>query len=321
MDTGRRGVLAWEDLWIRRVGIAALVGSLLALLGFVLLQSSIGGSANFEGLREAHESSTQISLSGLATGIGYVLLSAPLFFLFKAVQQRSPRVRNQLIGLAILGPLLLGVSGALLAAGTQQAANTYLDGNAPLTAQEVKETAKECNEERKENGAKQFAEDFESANGAKPAAACLTKKGEEAKASNAIKDSGLITLGQFTGLAGGLTLVIALFYTGLWSMRTGLLTRFWGSLGMAVGVAALIGLTPLALLWFFYLGLLLVGILPGGRPPAWAAGEAIPWPTPGEKIAADLDPGEGEAVGPDRPETDGSPEGPREPPRKRKKRD
>ena len=108
MDTGRRGVLAWEDLWIRRVGIAALVGSLLALLGFVLLQSSIGGSANFEGLREAHESSTQISLSGLATGIGYVLLSAPLFFPGGSV---AASVRNQLIGLAILGPLLLGVSG------------------------------------------------------------------------------------------------------------------------------------------------------------------------------------------------------------------
>jgi hypothetical protein len=321
MDSGRSGVLAWENLWIRRMGVAALVGSLLALLGFFLLQSSIGGDANFEGLREAHDSSTQVSLSGLATGIGYVLLAAPLFFLFKAVQQRSPRVRNQLIGLAILGPLLLGVSGALLAAGTQQAANTYLDGNGPLTSQEVKETATECNEERKENGAKQFAEDFESSAGAKATQACLAKKGEEAKASNAIKDSGLITLGQFTGLAGGLTLVIALFYTGLWAMRTGLLSRFWGSLAMAVGVAALIGLTPLALLWFFYLGLLLVGILPGGRPPAWAAGEAIPWPTPGQKIAADLDPGEDEALGPEQPEADGHPDAPREPPRKRKQRD
>jgi hypothetical protein len=28
--------------------------------------------------------------------------------------------------------------------------------------------------------------------------------------------------------------------------------------------------------------------LPGGRPPAWDAGEAIPWPSPGEKAAAEL---------------------------------
>ena len=89
MDTGRSGVVAWEALWIRRVGIAALVGSLLALLGFVLLQSAIGGDANFEGLREAHDSSTQISVSGLATGIGYILLAAPLFFLFKAAQRAA----------------------------------------------------------------------------------------------------------------------------------------------------------------------------------------------------------------------------------------
>ena len=31
-------------------------------------------------------------------------------------------------------------------------------------------------------------------------------------------------------------------------------------------------------------------MLPGGRPPAWEAGEAIPWPTPGEKAAGELEP-------------------------------
>ena len=72
-------------------------------------------------------------------------------------------------------------------------------------------------------------------------------------------------------------------------MRTGLLTRFWGSLGMALGVAALLLLVQFTMIWFIYFGLLLLGRLPGGRPPAWAAGEAIPWPTPGEKAAASLE--------------------------------
>jgi hypothetical protein len=58
---------------------------------------------------------------------------------------------------------------------------------------------------------------------------------------------------------------------------------------MAVGIAALLGLTPFALLWFAYLGLLLPGRVPGGKPPAWEAGEAIPWPTAGEKAAAELE--------------------------------
>jgi hypothetical protein len=93
---------------------------------------------------------------------------------------------------------------------------------------------------------------------------------------------------------------------------------------MASGVAALIGLSPLVLIWFFYLGLLLIGTLPGGRPPAWAAGEAIPWPTPGEQAAAQLDGGEeagGEEAGADpvTPEP-GAGEGAARP-RKRKQRD
>ena len=36
-------------------------------------------------------------------------------------------------------------------------------------------------------------------------------------------------------------------------------------------------------LWFGYLGLLFLGKVPGGRPPAWEAGEAIPWLKPGEE--------------------------------------
>ena len=72
-------------------------------------------------------------------------------------------------------------------------------------------------------------------------------------------------------------------------MRVGLLTRFWGSLGMALGVAALLLLVQFTMIWFIYFGLLLLGRLPGGRPPAWAAGEAVPWPTPGEKAAESLE--------------------------------
>jgi hypothetical protein len=72
-------------------------------------------------------------------------------------------------------------------------------------------------------------------------------------------------------------------------MRTGLLTRFWGSLGMALGVAALLLRVEFTMIWFIYFGFLLLGRLPGGRPPAWDAGEAVPWPTPGEKAAESLE--------------------------------
>jgi hypothetical protein len=59
---------------------------------------------------------------------------------------------------------------------------------------------------------------------------------------------------------------------------------------MALGVAALVLLVQFCLIFFIYFGLLLIGKLPGGRPPAWAAGEAVPWPTPGERIAKEIEP-------------------------------
>ena len=75
-------------------------------------------------------------------------------------------------------------------------------------------------------------------------------------------------------------------------MRTGLLPRFWGSLGMALGVVTLLGLILFALVWFIYFALLVLGKVPGGKPPAWQSGEAEPWPTPGEKAAAEMEPGD-----------------------------
>ena len=96
---------------------------------------------------------------------------------------------------------------------------------------------------------------------------------------------------SFVRDAKALGFVIALFYSGLWAMRTGIMSRLWASLGMAAGVAFLLGpLFVITLLWFVYFGLLVLGKVPGGRPPAWAAGEAIPWATPGEKAAAELEP-------------------------------
>ena len=288
MEPDASQLIAREKQWETRAGIAALAGAVIALVGFVLLQRSLGGDTNFEGLQEAHEKSSTIWLSGVATAIGYALLIGPLLYLFRAAEARSPQVRGQLVGLVFLGPLLLGIAGLLLAAGTQQAANTYLDGKADSTLS-PKEAQTDCLQKRKEDSAKDFAGEFEGDNPGGPLAACQAQKREEDRASNAIEDSSVVTFGKFVGFAGGLSLVVALFYTGLWSLRTGLLSRFWGSLGMAVGIAALLGLTPFALLWFAYLGLLLLGRAPGGKPPAWEAGEAIPWPTPGEKAAAELE--------------------------------
>ena len=118
-------------------------------------------------------------------------------------------------------------------------------------------------------------------------------------AKDAINNAPLQALAAGFGIAGRLGFMVAMFYSCLYGLRTGLLSRLWGSLGMALGAVSFL-FPQFAVLWFIYLGLLIAGWLPGGRPPAWASGEAIPWPSPGEKAASQLEEAE-ESESPDEP--------------------
>src|SRR5918995_2814456 len=135
-------------------------------------------------------------------------------------------------------------------------------------------------------------------------------------AEDLIRDQGTYSAAQGFTFAGTLGFVIAIVYTALNAMRVGLLTRFWGTLGMALGVSMLfLGFIGVLVL-VFALGLLILGAWPGGRPPAWDAGVAIPWPRPGEEPAGEGGP-EPEGANPE-PAPEGQPSGPS--PRKRKRR-
>ncbi|WP_205695759.1 hypothetical protein [Conexibacter sp. SYSU D00693] len=89
--------------------------------------------------------------------------------------------------------------------------------------------------------------------------------------------------GQIIGLMATLFLALAFVFIALNAMRAGLLTRFMGILGIIVGALLVFpfGL-PLPIVQTFWLvsaGLLILGVLPGGRPPAWETGKAEPWPS------------------------------------------
>lgn len=282
-------VLARERRWTSKAGYAAIAGGVLGLAGFILLRAALSGDTNFEGLEEAHGHISTVWIAGVATLIGTALLVFPLLLLFNAARARSSSMRGQLIGVVVLGPLLVAIAGILLSAGTQEASNNYIEGKSKSTLT-AKEANQECKEDEGSEGAEKFGEEFKASGGSSSFEVCEAQKHEEDKASQSIKDASLISLAQFFGIAGALALVIGLIYTCLNAMRVGLLTRFWGSLGMAVGVAALIGFSPIMLLWFIYLGVLLAGWLPGGRPAAWEEGEAVPWITPGQKAAESLEP-------------------------------
>jgi hypothetical protein len=128
------------------------------------------------------------------------------------------------------------------------------------------------------------------------------------------------------GLSLGASIAIGLatIMLSMNAMRAGLLSRFMGVLGIILGalfVLPLIASPVIQLFWLIALGALFIGLWPsGGRGPAWDSGEAIPWPTAQERLAAtaqqtdaaEPEGGESEAVAAPQPNPRAS--------RKRKKR-
>jgi hypothetical protein len=280
--------LEWESRWAKPVAAATLVAVGL-LVASVFVGGAISGDGEAEVLRSTHAHSSAVTATSLLQAFGFALFALPLLFLFRAAGARSDRVRRQFIGLIIIAPLFLAISSGLSAAARSDAASSFVAGDVKptLTRGEAKE---DCVEERNELGAESFAEEFVPEEGGSALAACEDRQLEDDAAITARSDASTAAAVSGFGIAGALGLAVALFYVGIWSMRTGLMGRFWASLGMALGVAIIFGLFPLALVWFLYVALLIGGWIPGGRPPAWDAGEAIPWPTPGEKAAGELGP-------------------------------
>jgi len=80
-------------------------------------------------------------------------------------------------------------------------------------------------------------------------------------------------------LASRVLFGVWLSFTCIWAMRVGLLTRFLAVWGIGAGLAGV--LLPvgdaLFLSWLGSAAILALGFWPGGRPPAWDAGSAVPW--------------------------------------------
>jgi hypothetical protein len=311
--------------------VPAAIGAFVAVVLLVAsgLVSGVSGEGEAEILRSTQAHHSSVVSSGVLQAVGFALLAIPLYYLFRAVRARSERVRGQLVGLVLVAPLFLAASGALSIGVRSDAADTFVAGEAKSTLS-AKEAHEKCASQQKDESAADFRDEFEPKAGETPLAACESRKRADEAASNAMREASLAPITSGLGLAGALGLAVALFYTALWGMRTGLLTKFWGALGMVSGVAFVLGpLYFVTLVFFVYLGLLLLGAVPGGRPPAWAAGKAVPWPTPGEQAAEQLrgpgadeleaeDSGAGAPAADDGEPADGGP-APR--PRKRKQRD
>jgi len=115
--------------------------------------------------------------------------------------------------------------------------------------------------------------------------------------ADAIGESSLLVTAQLIGIPGTQAIGLASLAMGLaWvviclnAMRTGLLTRFMGVLGVICGALIVLPiLSPLPIVQTFWLGamaVLLAGRWPSGVPPAWVTGEAQPWPSAAEQRVA-----------------------------------
>jgi hypothetical protein len=109
--------------------------------------------------------------------------------------------------------------------------------------------------------------------------------------NRALTHSALLEVTQYLGLLAGIALTGGMIVVVLGASRTGLLTRWMMVLGIFMAVVAF---TPFGLalgsvqqlvpaFWMVAVGILLMGRWPNGDPPAWAAGEARPWPSQAER--------------------------------------
>ena len=201
------------------------------------------GGLESEELRSIDENSGALLLATIARSLAFAVMAVPLFFLFRAAQARSDRMHRMLIGLVIIGPVVLAVQGLITWQAQTDVASQFVE-QAPGVG-DIYSLAENLREE----------------------------------------SSGLQTAAGLL-LPGMLALIFSMIYTPLWAVRTGLLSRFFGTFGMALG-ASLLFILQVALLgilcWLVYFGMLLLGRVPAGRPPAWDAGEAVPWQPAGQQ--------------------------------------
>lgn len=236
---------------LRPWAAACAVAPLVLYMAAQLIETNAGltvGGLATEQLRSIDENTQALLYSAIARAIGFALLTVPLVYLFRAAQARSDRVNGLFIGIVIIGPVLLAAQGLITWSAQSDVAAQFVQ-QAPGVG------------------------DIYSL------------------ADNLADESGALSTATGLVLPAMLSLIFAMIYVPLWAVRTGLLSRFFGTMGMALGALVIILLQfalLLLLCWFLYLALVILGRIPNGRPPAWDAGEAIPWPTPGdEQLAAE----------------------------------
>jgi MFS family permease len=243
----RTEIIDRERRWARPAAFAAFGVLILFVASRIVAAGADVGEIDDQGdLIRAYAEESALVTSDVIAAFAVALIAPALLYLFRAAQARSDAVRSGLAGLVVAGPLFYAVGAVLQGIAFQQAGDD-------LIAMGLETCDDDC-------------------------------------ATDLIAETSVASFATGLSIAGALGLAAAVVYTCLNAMRTGLITRFLGTFGMATGVLVILGPVfgaPLGSLLLVFLavalGLIYMGWRRGGRPPAWEAGEAIPWPAPGER--------------------------------------
>jgi Tfp pilus assembly protein PilV len=297
-------LLSFQSTWIKRAGLASLLGAVIVAASIVLQQIGLNppdGNSDADQLVFEHAHADRLIYTSILLGIGLALFAVPLTFLFRAAAGRAQRVRAAFIALVVLGPVALGLGAALSSIGSTQAAQKFHDQE-PAAVQQARQQAEQAQAKPSRGSQRATTNAPTTTAGTTTAGTGSTTinlngttttvatpvtpsqaggNARENLADHINKHTTLLLVGGLVGFIGRLALVFGLIYTSLWCMRTGLLTRYGGIAGIVAGVGLiLLGAVGFAVLviWFAVVGLILLGVWPAPLPPAWEAGKAIPWP-------------------------------------------
>ena len=207
-----------EKRWSLPAGISAVFAVVLYLVGQIVGREGVGapdGMADY--LTKLSGNHSSALLGGILQGLGLALLAAPLLYLFFAALARSDRMKRGLMLVMIVGPSMVGL-GSIVSTLTLLSASDDWQGDATPGISQCFADAGSGSTEGSAD--KSITEDQK------------TECRDDA-ANDLRDDQSLVGLAVGLSVAGALGFLVGLMYTSLYAMRTGLLSRFWGSLGMA----------------------------------------------------------------------------------------
>jgi hypothetical protein len=260
--------IAGESERRARLGVPAAAGGVLFLLSAIIVNAVISGLPTvglLQGLEPALRGTTNQMLSARAEEVRYlshhafgliagsvleaiaaVVLTIVLLFVLAATRFRRPETPR------LAGPLVIAGGSGLALFGIASQVIRAIRTHEFATGHDFSEQAVE----------------------------------------HALTKGAVNVLVGYLGLLAPLVLMIGMIMVLLSATRVGLIARWLRGLGIAAAIVTLplfagifyLQLIPAA--WLVSMAFLFMGRLPAGDPPAWAAGEARPWPSPAEVRAA-----------------------------------